>query len=422
MKPIKRIFIGLLFLMLLGAMTGANPVMASMSAIPNPTMYIRETADISPDPIDPASNYESFGSGINEHAMEGLVNYVGDSATEMQGILATSWNVSADGLTYDFALREGVTFHDGTPFNAYVMKYSLDRAIIMMDDWGPAWMIAYVNGGQDYMNEAFSGDVNVSEALAYLALGGVVAVDEYTLQLNLDNAFAPMLTALAYRVGCAVSPNATITNRPSPTNKNAAGFAYSLDEADDVAGMVPLDDWFSDLTATEIETYLSLSPGHDMRDSGVVPFSGIYTDMKHEWMATHAVGTGPYELTELTPGAAGQVRFEKNTDWWGTFIAGAPDEILVKGVAEVETRVLDLLGGNADHIYVPTSHADEVIDIDAWLNDGEIISVPGVTVLTGPTFTTNFLGMNFNDSLPDRYLLTNVGLSTYNATDRKSVV
>jgi peptide/nickel transport system substrate-binding protein len=300
------------------------------------------------------------------------------------------------------------------------MKYSLDRAIIMMDDWGPAWMIAYVKGGTAYEAEAFGGDVNVSEAKDYLDLGGIIALSEFELQLNLDQPFAPMLTALAYRVGCAVSPNATITNRPAPGNLNAAGFAYELDENDDVFGMVPLDYWFStggtSLTAAQIETYLSLSTGHDMRDSGVVPFSGIYTDAKHEWMATHAVGTGPYKLVELTPGAAGQVRFEKNTDWWGTHHAGSADEILIKGVAEVETRVLDLLSGAADHIYVPTSHADEVIDINAWLDDGVIDPVDGVNVLTGPTFTTNFLGMNFNDSLPSQYLTENPSTSTYNAT------
>jgi peptide/nickel transport system substrate-binding protein len=426
MKPIKRIFVGLFFLLLLGAMSSATPVMASMTAIPNPTQYIRETANISPDPLDPASNYESFGSGINEHVAEGLVNYVGNSATELEGILATSWSVSADGLQYNFTLRENVTFHDGTPFNAYVMKYSLDRAIIMMDDWGPAWMLAYVNGGLAYEGMAFSpGDVNVSEAKDYLDQGGVIALDEYELQLNLPDPFSPMLTALAYRVGCAVSPNATITNRPSVANPNVNDVFYTTDEADNATGMVPLDYWFNTggtgpLTDAEICTYLGLSAGHDMGDSGVVPFSGQYQDNTHSWMATHAIGTGPYKLTDLTPGAAGQVKFDKNDDWWGWDAgkgeANSPDEILIKGVAEVETRVLDLLSGDADHIYVPTSHADEVIDIDKWLNDGVIDPVDGVNVLTGPTFTINFMGMNFNDTLPSQYMWTNPSTSTYNAT------
>jgi peptide/nickel transport system substrate-binding protein len=41
--------------------------------------------------------------------------------------LATSWEVSKDGLRWTFHLRRGVTFHDGTPFNAEAVKYSIDR-------------------------------------------------------------------------------------------------------------------------------------------------------------------------------------------------------------------------------------------------------------------------------------------------------
>lgn len=41
--------------------------------------------------------------------------------------LAKSWEVSEDGLVYTFRLREDVTFHDGTPFNAEAVRFSLDR-------------------------------------------------------------------------------------------------------------------------------------------------------------------------------------------------------------------------------------------------------------------------------------------------------
>ena len=43
------------------------------------------------------------------------------------GVLATNWTVSDDGLTWTFWLREGVKFHDGTPFNATAVKYSIER-------------------------------------------------------------------------------------------------------------------------------------------------------------------------------------------------------------------------------------------------------------------------------------------------------
>jgi peptide/nickel transport system substrate-binding protein len=41
--------------------------------------------------------------------------------------LAKSWEVSDDGLTYTFHLRDDVVFHDGTPFNAQAVKFNFDR-------------------------------------------------------------------------------------------------------------------------------------------------------------------------------------------------------------------------------------------------------------------------------------------------------
>src|SRR5689334_5404030 len=47
--------------------------------------------------------------------------------TDIEPDLATSWSVSPDGLTWTFKLRQGVTFHDGTPFNAEAVKVNFDR-------------------------------------------------------------------------------------------------------------------------------------------------------------------------------------------------------------------------------------------------------------------------------------------------------
>ena len=46
---------------------------------------------------------------------------------ELIPALATSWEISEDGLEYTFYLREGVKFHDGTPFDAAVAKFNFDR-------------------------------------------------------------------------------------------------------------------------------------------------------------------------------------------------------------------------------------------------------------------------------------------------------
>jgi peptide/nickel transport system substrate-binding protein len=47
--------------------------------------------------------------------------------TELEPGLASSWEISDDGLSYTFTLQEGVTFHDGEPFNAEAVCYNFDR-------------------------------------------------------------------------------------------------------------------------------------------------------------------------------------------------------------------------------------------------------------------------------------------------------
>lgn len=56
---------------------------------------------------------------------EPLVRYAPDGS--IVPALAESWTISADGLTWTFNLRQGVTFHDGTPFDAAAAKWNLAR-------------------------------------------------------------------------------------------------------------------------------------------------------------------------------------------------------------------------------------------------------------------------------------------------------
>jgi peptide/nickel transport system substrate-binding protein len=78
---------------------------------------------------------------------------VGDDGKYKPG-LALSWDTSADGKTITFKLRQGVTFHDGTPFNAQAVKFNLDNLI-------------------------------PPKATLLSGITSVDAVDEYTVKLNL---------------------------------------------------------------------------------------------------------------------------------------------------------------------------------------------------------------------------------------------
>jgi peptide/nickel transport system substrate-binding protein len=76
--------------------------------------------------LDPAWEMTAGGEYMHGIAYEGLLKFV-DGEMELEPCLATSYQVAEDGLSYTFQLREGVTFHDGTPFNAEAVKYSWDR-------------------------------------------------------------------------------------------------------------------------------------------------------------------------------------------------------------------------------------------------------------------------------------------------------
>lgn len=88
------------------------------------TFVLTNLAD--PDPIDPAAYTHTMSRTLVRNVYDPLVYYK-LGTTDLEGYLATDWDVSPDGLTYTFHLRDGVTFHDGQPFTADDVKASFDR-------------------------------------------------------------------------------------------------------------------------------------------------------------------------------------------------------------------------------------------------------------------------------------------------------
>jgi peptide/nickel transport system substrate-binding protein len=76
--------------------------------------------------FDPDNGFEVAGLGAIRAVYQGLVEYK-PGETAIRGLLAQSWRISPDGLTYTFRLRPGVRFHDGSPMAAQQVKESFDR-------------------------------------------------------------------------------------------------------------------------------------------------------------------------------------------------------------------------------------------------------------------------------------------------------
>ncbi|MEQ8499796.1 MAG: ABC transporter substrate-binding protein, partial [Sneathiellaceae bacterium] len=82
---------------------------------------------MSPEPpmIVSAFNSSTFVGLISTKIYDGLVTY--DFDMTPRPLLATSWDVSEDGLTYTFKLRDDVKWHDGKPFTSADVKFTLEK-------------------------------------------------------------------------------------------------------------------------------------------------------------------------------------------------------------------------------------------------------------------------------------------------------
>jgi peptide/nickel transport system substrate-binding protein len=128
------------------------------------------------------SNYDPIlGNSGNDHALlypvyDTLVNYSADLVAKPG--LAESWE-TPDDKTIILHLRKGVTFHDGTPFNADAVKFNLDRVR--------------------------SQDSKVSDLSN---VDTVELVDPQTVKLHLKQPDSSIILALSDRSGMMVSPDA----------------------------------------------------------------------------------------------------------------------------------------------------------------------------------------------------------------------
>src|SRR6056297_1820645 len=142
-----------------------------------------------PKSLDPAAVTAVNDFRILVNVYEGLTRYK-SGTLEVEPALATSWNISEDGTEYTFTLRDGVTFHDGTPFNAEAVKFNFDR---MLDEDHP-----YHDTGPFPLSFFFS------------AIEETAVVDDMTVKFTLNEPYAPFLSNLAYPTGLIVSPAAVV--------------------------------------------------------------------------------------------------------------------------------------------------------------------------------------------------------------------
>jgi len=220
-------------------------------------------------------------------------------------------------MNYTFYLRNGVTFSNGDPFNAYVMWYSVYRTIIMAQ--APYWILgqnlAAGNGGKFPVTGAMLDSMNYAHPSA---------------------------------------GNLTVMTFPDQSVQvvNASEIQFNLGYGTN--GNVPYSQFLATL---QTPMAMAVDPAY------VLAHGGVVDGQKNGWMTTNAMGTGFYELQSWVPSQS--VSLVKNANYWAD---GLPASELNDAISPAilnnviiyfkpsAASIADLQSGKAQMILAPVTY------------------------------------------------------------------
>ncbi len=189
-----------------------------------------------PDPaIDHAAFFTLGSPPLVTEIHAGLMRVVDDPVAPFEFELADSYNVSIDGLEYEFVLRNDLKFSDGTPLVASDFKWSWERALKKSQGGSRAQDVFGLVEGADTV---ISGD---SEDLT-----GVVAVDDRTLQVSLTAPRADFPALLADPVAYVLKKDNVLSWGINYTNSGTSTMSMPFNEFNMPVGAGPfklIDHW-----------------------------------------------------------------------------------------------------------------------------------------------------------------------------------
>ncbi len=152
------------------------------------TLTIAQAQD--PNTWDPISTFLIAWGSVASNFFDGLV--LRDEALNLKPGLATSWEVLDGGMRLRFKLRQGVTFHNGEPFDAEAVKFSMTRLLGPEGAKGP-------------------------QQSNYTSIGSVEIIDPYTVDIVMQRPDPVMISKLAGYGAMIVPPKYV-------AEKTSAGF------------------------------------------------------------------------------------------------------------------------------------------------------------------------------------------------------
>ena len=238
--------------------------------------------------LDPHGSNDDPSEQLRDVVYEGLLTQ--DDNLEITEALAVEWE-QIDEVTWEFELRENVTFHDGSTFDAYVVKANIDR----IQDPALASPRAFL---LDMIEE-------------------VEIIDDYNIRLITEYPFAPLLSNLTHGAGKMISSELIDED-----------YENALSEAGE---------------ETTLEEY------YELRESGGDEFTAVsdaissYTGMIVEQQPS---GTNYLQFESRSPGES--TVFTRYDDYWND--PAILDSVTFKVVTEVGSRIAELETGASDFV------------------------------------------------------------------------
>jgi len=334
--------------------------------------------------LDPHVSYYQYDYWILWHTVETLVWYNKSSPVDIIPWLAESIT-EINSTTYEFKLRQGITFQDGTPFNATAVWFSFNRLFIMdgtsatgVHGSQAAWILQQLVDPDGELFTAMGAEPTYDEEWVkkVLDLNFVEIVDNYRIRLHLKVPTTQLMAILAGPWAAIISPTETVKK----------DYEYHK--------------W--NFTAEQQPTYNYTKYFIHMAGLGDTYFNVPEQGWKF--------GTGPYYVESVDP-TTYRIVLKAYANYWG-----GPNGMNLppQGKQRIQTiefiyqpsfttRLLDLMQGQATAIAVAEADIYQVVDKDLWLNQGILKSIiPGVNAY-GPIPTLNTWWLNFitNVTNPD---------------------
>ncbi len=249
--------------------------------------------------FDPASAYLLSEALIWRGIYESLIRLKGDSASEVEPLLADSWEPNDDASSWTFHLHPGITFSDGTPLDAEAVKTNYVRTITL-------------ELGTQFILGSFLPKPEKQ----------IVVVDPQTIRFDLAYPYPHFDVVMAAQYGTGlVSPKVFEQHSTGPT------------------------------------------------------------DQGHEYLLSHAVGTGPYVLDTLEPG--NQVILKRNENYWRGWDGPHFDTIVIRSIPEGSTRRQLLESGDVDIAYAGTAEDTAAVRADGRFTVGDFKNLDMTYIILG---------------------------------------